>query len=674
MDKFIKHVLPALDAPGIEVLNSNGTNIVSARAALRVKVTEYPYSRHFTTAQTMTSLGLVTACFQGGPSSLDGVNKMYLEVEGKLNFKALSSELKQICGVQTAVYSTHVANAEVASWQDNQTALLVNCLRYAILAKLGEANGAEGMRGTLPEYNDGHVAIDRNQVWPADYREAANEPWSWPGGNEDNSYPAYGLVNTVLPNNLHDIISLRGMDTASSRFILAMLGQWRRTTRHALDFDTPMLINNINYRRETEVDMLQWIAPEHGVAAVVPPTLSSGAAMTATRRYVAANRLFSNFSDALAVVSELWYQYVPDTAEGNAWLRTERAVVLPTFAASRARYQFLVEGEGALLSPRALDEYYFLGDKIERLALYAMLKAMAAPVGLYARAVRRQNEEMPTDVLTSEEYIIRPETQLTAAVSEALRCGVPRTGVTGAYCYYTNVSDGVFSEPLELRVEVVGDVGGYDLVDRAEGQYLVVTVLPPPGLPILAMPLPMFGNDGPWALKGTISFTGSKDRHGAPATMEEAHAYAWLARLCGEDVSIRGATTVNAKRFSASNETQFVYTLMSTQEDRLDRYKVTDKRIREHHFIPLPDVHTKMSNDKIEYNMSLLTASVSRTRDDMKYRVCEFGGHAAPPALGEITVDVSSAVRKLRGYIQRDQSGFHEAEVVTAAVIPPPEE
>jgi hypothetical protein len=460
------------------------------------------------------------------------------------------------------------------------------------------------------------------------------------------------------------------MDTTSSRFILAMTGTWVRNSRYTLDFDSEMLAPVINYRREEKVNMLQWIAPEEGDDPMVPAALTSQQSMTALRRYVMANRLFSNLSDAIAVISDMWMQYVPDTCEGNAWLATTRVACIPKFGASRARYSFLIEGEGAILSSRSLDEFYFLGDKIERLSLYATIKAMAAYVGLYSRAVRRQNEEMPTDILLSEEYIIKPETQFSAAVSEALRVGVPRSGVTGAYVYIRGIADGSFSEPIRVPVVPIMDFDGYKLEEVSGSYFTDVSVLPPPGVPFMLLPLPMFGETGPWALKGKVSFKGKKDRYGVACTMYEAYEYAWIARLCGEDVGIRNVETVNGSRFFASNSASFTYCLQMTQEDRLEIIKVNKKEVRENHFINLPNIHTKESDAELEYSLQLMTHYVQRDAGGTQYRVSEYGGHAVPPSAGDLVVDVSAGIKKLRGYIRRDGSGFHEEEATNAAVIP----
>jgi hypothetical protein len=670
MDKFISHVVTGLQAPGLEVLSSNGTYEVMNRASLQVKLTDFPYSRNLSMKQVMTHLGKVSSIVQGGASTMDGINKVYLDIEGKINWRMLSSTLKNICGVQTAVYSAHLANAEVAPWGDNQTALLVNCLRYVVFAACVEANGAEGKRGSLGFYDDGHVSSNRDAMWGIDYPEAQNEPMTWPGGNESDNYPIYAHEVQTLPAAFDNIISLRGMDTESSRFILAMCGRWIRTSRYSVDFSTDMLTPVIRYRREQPVDMISWIEPEEGTRAVIPPVLSAKRALTALRRYVHANRLYSNFSDAIGLVSDCWQQFVPDTCEGQAWLQMRREVVLPKFEASRARYQILVEGEGALMSPRALDEYGYLGDKLERLNLYASLKAQAAYTGLYSRAVRRQNEEMPLDILSTEGYIVTPDLQWPAAISEAVRIGAPLQGPSGGYVYMCGLNDGSFSDPVEIKVDKA-EVEGYNIIKKGRDNVITVEVLPPPGVPLMLLPLPLFGNSGPWALNGTLQFdTTRKDRIGVKTTLDDAYAYAWVARLCGQDVAVRNVETVNATRFFASNDASFTYNLQQTEDGRLDDVKVWGKTFREHSFITLPNIHTKESDAKIDYKLVMLTTEVRRTGIRQAYRLCEYGGSAAPSGAISTEINVPAGIKRLQGYLMREPSDFRVVETPIAAVIP----
>lgn len=671
MDSLIKTSFKTYDAAGLGIKNAHGTFLVENQASLKVDVSDVVYNRVFKMRQRMTFLGLSRAVAQEGYSSLDGVNKEYLQVNGELNFKAVASELKTTSGVQTQVNATHVAQAQAADWRDNQTALLINCLRYAVLKRLEEDSVDEDLTGYLPGYNDGHVIIDQNAHWPLYYPQSAGVTLEWPGGNDEANYPGYNRVQSIIMEDFgQNVISLENMSTPAARFILAMCGAWERKSRYSLDFSSPMLSEAIHYRRRDTIDMNAWLAPEIGVGAVVPVPLTSGEAMAALREFVARNKLYNNYSDALAVVSEVMLSMVPDTAEGQAWLQVPRTVVMPTFFASRARYPFLIDGEAALINHRAFNEFHFIGNSIERIFLAANIKTMAAMTGLYARSLRRMNEDAPADILLTNEVMINGRFQYSAAVSESLRTGVPVTGASGAYVVFENVSDGVFQSNILVEVNVPR-ADGYVITNTAGRNVLTVSHIPPPGVPLLILPLPVFGESGPFALRGAISFENDdKDRRGVNTHTNKAYEYAWLARLCGEDVETKKGEWIGPQRFFASNEGQFVYNLMATYDSRGDLIKVINKKAREHHFIPLPNIHTKMAKDEIKYELRMVTMGVKAQVADRATEITDLGGSLPSTTVTSVNIETPSGIKKLMGYIRRTQQDFRWEETDRAGVIP----
>nr|ULN99202.1 RNA dependent RNA polymerase RdRp [Pterostylis totivirus] len=453
MDSFVSKFFPGFRAPGAPFTVGDGCTVNTFFSGiLTVNANNSSQNRSYYANQPMTAAGIAECSIIGGPVSLDGLNRAMLTPEGNMNIDVLSATLKNTSGMQTSFWSAHVAELCTWDWGDNHTTLIFNMLRFVFMRKWTETSG--NLNIVLPEYNDGHVEIDRNQWWPATY-PAANE-WEWPGGRDAANYPEYNRLTGSAPESGEPCLDLRGQTSVGARFVLLMLSAWRRRSRFRLDMAMPRLAEKVEYRSHTVVDNLDaWMA-EGGVpplGAQVPPLPTAEEAWGYLRAYVTQNRVYDHFSTALYMLCTVAYQFLPVTAESNYWLSLNWVVVLPEFKSVRGRYVFLNEGIAALVSHRALAEWGYINSKLEKINLMALVVAQAAQTGMGIRAVRYGMEDEPQDLLDTHTNFYMPVDFFSAAMAEAVRCRVPLSGMEGVYTYtYENFD--MYDEGRRVRTRI----------------------------------------------------------------------------------------------------------------------------------------------------------------------------------------------------------------------------
>lgn len=675
MDKFIKNFFANFDSPGLEFLNSGGVFDIEARAQARTSFDAFPYHRSLTVKQSMTWLGKVECYVSGGPSDLDGLAKQYLTTEGSINFSSLGSDLKNQSGQQTAVWSSYMANMQRWSWRDNQVALLVNALRWTLLKKLESVSEGNGLSDILPVYDDGHVIIDRTQVFDASYPRHDGSDFSWPGGVVDAHYPAMSQFNTFSAPDESDAIDLRGFGQAEAQWMLAMLGKWERSSRYAIDFSTPMLTKSVGYRRANEVGGFGlWLAPKTEEDRVVPKPLGWVSAWSALRRYVVQNRLYSQFMVAVQVLSEVMCQFLPDSAEGQVWLAMTRDIHIPAFNAVRGRYALLTEGESAFLSHRALREWAYIGTQLERITLYSAALNQAFQTGVGIRTQRVINEENPTDVLATAHVVSSVETSYAAYCSEATKTPVPLHGMSDVYVVLSGHYDGELSEPsmMDAILPEDAEARGYSVSSASGVRQLRITYLRPAGVPLLILPLKPFPKVSPYELKFELSVPQSdKSRLGAFLSHHDAWNLAWAARFCGYDLEIDDDTKVlGANRYFASNENSWTHQLALTRKSRLGKILVTGMVPRKHVFVDLPPVHTQRFDGSFRFEIMIMDLWARSKPASKLVRIVDFGNTGGVPGAADIRINVPDGITRLRGMIKRGEQDFQFVDYAQAGVIP----
>jgi hypothetical protein len=672
MDTFMRTIYPELAAPGLEPTNYNGNFLVSTRMIANLTYNNYPYSRHFTVDQGMTWLGLTKAHMSGAVSNLDGLSKDLLTPEGTINMQTMAAQIKTQCGLQTAVYSSHMANAERWAYMDNHVALLVNMLRWIWLRQLAEVNEGRGLSGEWIDYDDGHVHVSRAALAA---RIDANDQVvniEWPGGVDPEAYPMIAHQEAFVPDTDEDAIDLRGTTDQEATFILAMLGPWRRTTRYMLDFATPALTKSVRYRRSGKVlSAEQWLAADDETATRVPRTPDLKQAWGALTRYITVNRLYDHWAVAVQLVCQSACQMMPDTVEGQAWLALERDVVIPRFASLRGRYPIFNEGEAALLNHRALREWSYLGSRLERLLLYSACLAQAYQTGAAVRGVRRYNEEHPVDIEATAGWTVSVDTHYACYVSEATRSPAPLNIMSDAYVVIDTLNNGRFCSPVAVHVDVPAS-SGYDIKTVDGVHQVLVHAAPQPGVPNLLLPLQPYHAPTPYGLSVTIDIPMSKKgRTGCALSPYEAWNLAWVARVCGYDVSVRRDThTVGPRRFFAANETSWTHCLQLEEYEEGETIRIVGVEPREHVFIPFPPVHTKRFDGIVKFEMQPLDTVVRAGVGQRGHRIAEYGTLTGMMTCSDMRINVPEGITKLRASVLRTQQDFQFVGSAQAGVIP----
>lgn len=664
MESFITKVYGSSSAPALRFDNTNGNFDIEAKSDLTVSVDgQYPSHRRFAPRQRYSHLGLTNATLGAVIGNFDGVNEQVLTVDGLLNVDAMGKILKDRGGLPSAQIAGHVSNMATWNWADSQVPLLVNMLRFAMLRNLWDTSPGVKL-GKWGDYFDGHVRIERDQFWPDGYPEARDEPVRWPGGNDVNSYGGWNHLNAYMPPIEANVVDCRGLNAQETLFVLTMIGRWQRQSRFALDFDTPRLSTVTYYRGNAPVVAAREGWFDEDTDLVIPDLPSAAQAWRAYRKYVAQNRLYVQSAAAMTLVSQLGIQLLPDTAEGQAWLTIPKELTMPSFSACRARYPFLLEGKGALISHRALTEWHYVGDRLERLNLLAAVSAEAYQTGLSCRSLRRRMLVKVPDLEATEDVIRRPEMQFAACMAEATR-----TPVGLNYLSHSYVEWAATLEP-EMRVDLAlaEDDGsaGYDRVDGG----LRVTFLPPPGMPILILPLDPLPQWTPYALCGTVKFDEqAKSDTSAAVTAWKAWEWAWLARLCGYDITLRRPDTLGPSRFFASNESGWTHPLALHPDARQEPLRINGLNEREHSWINLVPIHLRFNNATYTYKLKIEDRFVHPGGNRPKFRVEYVQRDLAfyPERMRLIGRD---AMAELRGYFIREEQGFRLAEDVVADVIP----
>nr|UHS72535.1 MAG: putative coat protein [Totiviridae sp.] len=672
MDNFMKTIFPELAAPGLEPTNNEGNFLISSRMIANLTFNGFPYSRHFTLDQGMTWLGRTTAYMSGATSNLDGISKDYLTPEGTINMQTLAAAIKTQCGLQTAIYSSHMANAERWSYADNHVALLVNMLRWIWLKQLSDVNEGRGLSGNWTDYDDGHIKIERKKILAAVHIDDEHIKLGWPGGIDPESYPVIAHQVLFVPDTDSDMIDLRGTTDIEATFILSMLGPWKRSSRYMLDFSTPALTSSVSYRRGNRAQSAEaWLACEDGSAGITPelPTLKQ--AWGALTRYITVNRLYDHWAVAVQLVSQIACQMMPDTAEGQAWLAIERSVAIPRFSSFRGRYPILNEGEAALLNHRALREWSYLGSRLERLYLYAACLAQAYQTGAAVRGVRRQNEEHPVDIESTAGWTVSVDTHYASYVSEATRSPAPLNIMSDAYVNIDVLNNGRFTDIVSVEVQTAA-ADGYDIKTRCGKHYLDVNIAPQPGVPNLLLPLQPYHVPTPYGLSIVIDIPMSKKgRTGCALDPYEAWNLAWVARICGYDVRVRKDTqTRGPKRFFASNETSWTHSMQLEEYEEGEKIRIVGIEPRDNVFIPFPPVHTKRFDGVVKFQMQPIDVVVRGRVGERGARIADYGTISGMMTSSDIRLNVPEGIMKLRASVLRTQQDFQIVGSVQAGVIP----
>ncbi|UTQ50480.1 MAG: coat protein [Koper totivirus 2] len=684
MDAFVQRFFAGSKRPTVPVtVSKNWTTLAWLKAGLSVSNGEMSKSRVFQVDQPMTMLGRMEATMASGASSLDGLNREFLTPEGTVNMKMLSDHLKATSGLQTHVLSAHMDLALNWDWSDNHVTLLLNMMRYAIMRHVHETH--KDVEYKFEAYDDGHVQIDPNALLPAEWARLGGK-WAdqWPCGAVSENLPSYVHLTESTPNDHHSAIDLRACTTEEARFVLLMLGKWVRRTPVRLDFSTPLLADTIYYRARTPVSNLDdWIEPaEDGSPPVEKPTLPSAkVAWNALKSYVTSNNVFDSFSTALYILSATWYQFMPVTAEGMAWLGVDWTIHLPRFHSIRGRYKSFNDGTRALINTRALNEWAYVANDMKYANMIALTFVQAYQTGMGVRAYRLHSEEVCADLYSTQATFYHNETMISAAAAEAVRCDVPLSGMSGVYITTTEDFDTtVRGRVVPIKNTTDDGLDGYDVITRttrgaAAGYDLNVPAMPFAGFPTMLVPLNCFPYDSPFSLKGVIRNEDmTLKRAGWSVKPREAWHAINVARLCGYDVETQVRTAIGSSQFFAPNDVHFVWPVMTKTDNH--EVPITLKGIskRRNFFIYLPEFCSMHYKGNIEYKVVVMNRGVAMAHKRMVAEVSDFPHIPDMSQKSSVTYVVTEAMAKLRGFIRREESDFQFVFFVQGGPIPAPDE
>lgn len=682
----MKQFFRDFDAPGMNFKfdKSDKSTYTYYAGILTVFDQNLTQNRNFYASQALTPAGLMRAEMSGVSSSLDGLNKAFVTPEGSLNLETLASAVKSTSGKNAAEWASHVAMMRMWDWSDCHTPLLVNMLRFVMLRRMGVEWGDFNLK--LKKYDDGHVQIDRNQWWPKEgdkcaegYEEKSEWDKHWPSYGTEQELPEVTRLTGNTPDTDDSVIDLRGFNQNEARWIVAMLAPWERRSRFRLDFKLPRLADIVRYRCESEIGNIKghFCTPTPSQTEPEPQLPTWSEAWEALKKYVTKNRVYSDFSSALYIVVGAMYQMLPATAEANYWLSINWNVSIPSFHSIRGRYQFLNQGEGALVSQRALSEWTYVVSRIEKINLMAAVFVQAYQTGMAVRSVRHGLELSPTDLFCSENEFTEPHNMLSAAAAEATRSMVPLSGQLGCYIN-TDTNFEVFDanrQVATLNTDITG-IDGYDFVDPVQGSTTYSIRAPRitfAGVPVLILPLNPFPYNSPFTMKGCIEEAPNKvDRKGLRTNITRAWEIANLYRLCGYDTNYDANVTVaGPSEWFAPNDAQMVWPVMIADDDQDEIVTIEEQPQRDNHFISLASTSSMaFKKQKYEYSIRINRRGSATGAATGRSEIAEYSGVMRMTTQATVTYQIPDAIARLRGYISRNEQGFQFVEAVQAGVIP----
>lgn len=607
-------------------------------------------------SQTFTYVGDITTQLVGGASSLAGLDRKLLTIEGAVNTDNVLTSLKTVNGITAQNAYTHAANVASWNWEDNHVALLVNILRAHHLKQL-EESGTLG-KGQIPAYNDGHVSIPAT----GDLESAEPYRFSWPAGQDPALHSEWLWFNEAVPIADVPYLDCRGNTPAETDFILMMMSSWERKSNYIVDFDMPKLAEKFCYRAHGPS-----IRPDEWIDGDIPspdyPTPSAATMWSAYRKYVTHNRLFNQAYTAMYLFTQMLVRPVSNSAEGMAWTHATPHLVLPRFKSVRGRYTFLLEGEGALIQAGALTDWNMALSSETILNTAATSMSVLINIGLYARLYRGSIDGRELDDSRDLTLFAKPETFIAAALSYATGHEAPLNGMGGAYLFYPQHVDTNTITQLSAKVY---EQEGYDTYPGG----INVLGVPLAANPYTVYPLATFDTPSPFSGAFVVNPASKYTRTSAHYGLAEAWKYAWAARVAGYDLASQvDADTAGLTKFYAANSDSWTHIPASYADEDATKVMVKTAVMRLNHFVDIPN-NTRVGSAKPFDVKITLVDSYHEGALGVTLREGAWANKVQLPTSVGLQVITSGDATMYWGAVKRTNQGLTMSDTARPAVVP----
>lgn len=657
MLKFVNHLNSKRKNCLYHSQQVDGTVKSMSRIRVDFKYSGLKFCRTLTASQDYTWVGNVLMRMSEVASSLDGLNKKCLTLDGAISTENVFQELKNLAGFQNNIIAEHIYNVADWKWYDNHVALLVNLLRFYILSDLNERSKLS--TGKFPVYDDGHVIIDLNDTLPLEDKVI---DWTWPGRRVDESYPYWNPMTEFLPVTDDPHIDLRPLTEEEAKVVLMMTGEWKPQTNYKLDFYTPRLAEKILYRYRNPISSLnEWLDAEGTAPTYYLP--KSRVIWSALRKYVTHNNLYNQFYTATNIVAQVMLTVYPDTAEGMTWLTHVPEVHLPKFGSVRGRYPFLNSGEAAFIQAKALEDWAALIAKPELLFTYGMMLASTLNIGLAVRDAKASLLIGEDKSSFDDTLFLTPETFFASAVSLATGLDAPLNGMGDVYVFYPELVN--INETWEVPA-VILEPNGYLIKDN----HILSTGVPFVGSPYLVYPLAVFDEANPYSGNFVLPEPLRRTRKGAIYNFIDAWKMGWAARIAGYDLSINVfSSTVHYTKYFSPNNNSWSHVLTNGIDDKVECVLIKDMTRRTRHFVDLPNFFVPGNHPVTEVKVNVLGTYVLDAVGN-KHRAAGTANEWVTPSSLGLQLVSKGDVRRFWGDIKRHKSGLAMEGLTMPVIVP----
>ncbi|CDF39728.1 unnamed protein product [Chondrus crispus] len=504
------------------------------------------------------------------------MNSSFIAESGFVDPELIAPHIRPNAGMQRATRIRIEANAAGHLRDDSQVALLVGLLSQLYVQEFREA----GLTESVHAYADGHVGIKVEDIM--DIPDLA-EQWQ-----PDMLMDIEGWdPEAVEMSSECNVVRCDGLTKKEISLLLTVMGGRAKTTKLAFDLAIPRLCDKVYVNATMNLVSGDPIATDDVTAQLCRATLD---------RYVDTNRLHAQFEVAFAIFHQCALAPVPDRAEGMAWLKRKRELVLPAFSAFRGHYRTILAGDAYGLSASALLTWRWWRNAGISTAVHGGMYNAASLWGRYFV----EAEDFFQDADLEQ---VRQHRMSDAPAVAYYRYASMITGHK-AYCpvpagFGMRYLDWKVNDALTLPVSLTGDnLLGYDIETSEDGSLLHVRHIPPPAshIHVLAR-LPRDGAFKSLSDKFSLTITARQEGWTVPSVMEAwglGMALGWLGY--DAEMSYRGETRIGNW---VSNQSQIAAKPFSISGPDVEAVKVLSiEHMRQHSL--LPGLNEKVSRWNVE--------------------------------------------------------------------------